>query len=30
MMPRSEDFVEINGKMHPNLSKGKNRQFPTI
>lgn len=28
-MPRTEDFVLRNGKMHPNLSKSKNREPPT-
>lgn len=30
MMPRHEDYAEINGKMHPNLSKNRNRKYPTI
>lgn len=30
MIPRPEDYIEINGRMHPNLSKSRNRQTPTV
>lgn len=30
MIPRPEDYVEKNGKKHPNLSKSRNRQRPTV
>lgn len=30
MIPRPEDYIEKNGRMHPNLSKSRNRKTPTV
>ena len=30
MKPRTEDYIEKNGKMIPNLSKSRNRKKPTV